>query len=322
MFTIDRRALLRMTAAATAVAATSAFAQKGRPIRLIVGFPPGTAPDTVARMFAQRLGENLQQSVVVENVPGAGGLIAARQAIRSTPDGETLFLNTVSDMSIAPHIYNRLGYDPAQFSLISHLVYADFILAVPAKLPVRNLAEYVTWAKSQKELFMASFGPGSPAHFGSAIFASAFGVIVEPVHYKTTGDAMTGVLSGEIPGLFVTASLGAQYVKDGRLRAIAVTSPQRMSDLPDVPTFAELGHPQVTFGTWFGLAAPPNTPTDFLERMSSEARKALQNPELKAKLESTGFRVTGTNREEFAKIVHSEYDSWGKAARATGFKAD
>jgi tripartite-type tricarboxylate transporter receptor subunit TctC len=322
MFNIDRRSVLRLSCAAGALAAAPSFAQRGKTIRLIVGFAPGTAPDTTARLVAHKLSENLQQSVVVENVPGAGGLIAARQAIRANPDGETLFLNTVSDMSIAPHIYNRLGYDPAQFALISQLVYADFILAVPGKLPVKTLSEYVAWAKTQKELFMATFGPGSPAHFGCAIFASAFGVKVEPVHYKTTGDAMGGVLSGEVPGVFVTASLGTQYVKDGRLKGLAVTSPQRMPTLSEVPTFTELGHPQVTFGSWFGLAAPPNTPTDFLERVSVEARRALQDPELKAKLEGAGFRLTGTTREAFAKVAQQEYEAWGKAARSTGFKAD
>ena len=291
-------------------------------MRLIVGFPPGTAPDTVARIVAQRMSENMRQSIVVESQAGAGGIIAARQAHKAAPDGLTLFMNTVSDMSIAPHIYNRLGYAPSEFSLISHLVYADSILLIPPKVPALNLGEYVAWARKQSPLFMATFGPGTPAHFGTAIFGSAFDIKPEPVHYKTVGDAMTGVLSGDVPGIFVTPSLGAQYVKDGRLRALAVTSPTRMAALPEVPTFGELGFPQAVFASWFGIAAPPGTPVAVLERFEAEARKAVQSPDVRQKLESAGFRVTGNTRDEFARIVKQEFDSWGKAARATGFKAD
>ncbi|WP_082485682.1 Bug family tripartite tricarboxylate transporter substrate binding protein [Acidovorax sp. Leaf84] len=299
-----------------------ARAQQTRPVRLLVGFPPGTAPDTVARIVTQKMGENMQQPFVVENVAGAGGLIAAQQASKAAPDGTTLFMNTVSDMSIAPHIYNKLPYNPNDFALISHLVYTDFILAIPPSVPAQSLREYVTWAKSRKDTFMATFGPGSPAHFGTAMFAGAAGLKIEPVHYKTTADAMSGVLSGEVPGLFVTASLGVQYVKDGKLRALAVTSPTRMPQLPDVPSFAEVGMPQAVFSAWFGLAAPQGTPTPILERVSSEARKALQSPDVRQKLEAAGFRISGTNREEFAKIVQKEYAAWGTAARSTGFRAD
>jgi tripartite-type tricarboxylate transporter receptor subunit TctC len=319
---LRRRDLIALSAALASAAATPAWAQSTRPIRLIVGFPPGTAPDTVARIVAQKLGENMQQPFVVENVAGAGGLIAAQQASTAAPDGFTLFMNTVSDMSIAPHIYSRLAFNPNDFGLISHLVYTDFILVIPPKIPAQNLQEYVAWARTQKQLFMATFGPGTPAHFGAAMFAGAFDLKLEPVHYKTTADAMSGVLSGDVPGVFVTASLGVQYVKEGKLRALAVTSPTRMAGLPDVPTFVELNTPQAMFAAWFGLAAPPKTPTATLERLSAEARKAMQAPDVRQKLTAAGFRVSGTGRDEFATIVQQESASWGKAARATGFRAD
>ena len=324
MTRLTRQALLRglLMAAATLPFARLANAQNTRPIRLIVGFPPGTAPDIVARIIANSMQELSQQSWVVENVSGAGGLIAAQQASKAAPDGNTVFLNTVSDMSIAPHMYNKLAYNPDDFGLISHLVYADTVLTIPTQVPARNLAEYVDWAKRQKQLFMATFGPGTPAHFGTAIFGSAFGLKPEPVHYKTTGDAMSGVVSGEVPGVFVTPSLGAPFVKDGKLRALAVTSPTRMAMLPEVPTFAELGYPQAVFASWFGLAAPPNTPVATLERLSGFARRAMQAPEVRQRLEAMGFRITGTNRDEFARIAKDEYASWGKAVRMTGFKAD
>lgn len=323
MTTIRRRDLIRLSTICAAGAALPSWGQQtGRPIRLIVGFPPGTAPDTVARILTNKLAENMQQPWVVDNVSGAGGLIAAQQASKAAPDGNTLFLNTVSDMSIAPHIYSRLSYNPNDFALISHVVYADMILVVPPKVPAQNLNEYVAWARKQDQLFMATFGPGTPAHFGTAIFGSAYDLKLEPVHYKTTADAMSGLLSGDVPGAFVTASLGVQYVKEGKLRALAVTSPTRLPNLPDVPTFVELGRSQATFAAWFGLAAPPNTPVAMLNNLSTEVRKALAAPEVRQKLEAAGFRISGTTREEFAKITQEESATWGKAARATGFRAD
>lgn len=324
MKNISRRTLVAGLTATVLQGPTMAQAPSpsGRPVRIIVGFPPGTAPDIVGRLVAQKLQEVTQQPFVVDNVSGAGGLIAAQQAAKAAPDGFTLFLNTVSDMSIAPHMYAKLAYNPGEFGLISHLVYADMVLMVPPKVPAQNLKEYVTWARLQKPLFLATFGPGTPAHFGTAIFGSAFELKPEPVHYKTTGDAMAGVLSGEVPGIFVTPSLGAPFVKEGKLRPIATTSPTRLAGMPDVPTFGELGYPQAVFASWFGLAAPPNTPVAILDRVGADAAKVMQSPDVRQKLEGMGFRISGTTREEFAAIVRGENVTWGKAVRATGFKAD
>jgi len=322
MALFNRRTLIQGLGALSVSTALPARAQQARPIKFIVGFPPGTAPDTVARIVTQKMADNMQQPIVVENVSGAGGLIGAQQASKAPADGATLFMNTVSDMSIAPHIYSKLSYNPKDFALISHLVYTDFIMAVPSSVPVNTVAEYVAWAKTKKQVFMATFGPGSPAHFGIAMFANAAGIAIEPVHFRTTADAMSGVLSGEVPGLFITASLGVPYVKDGKLRALAVTSPTRMAQLPDVPSVVELGMPQAVFSAWFGIAAPKDTPVALLDRFSTETRKALLAPDVRQKLEAAGFRISGTNRAEFAQIVDKEYEAWGKAARSTGFKAD
>ena len=325
MHKLKRKSVINALIAGLMLAITGAsIAQtpSSKPVRLIVGFPPGTAPDIVSRIVAQKLQETTQQSYVVENVAGAGGLIAAQQASKAPADGSTLFLNTVSDMSIAPHMYNRLSYNPNDFGLISHLVYADMILTIPNKVPAKNLQEYVAWAKLQKPLFLATFGPGTPAHFGTVIFSNAFDLKSEPVHYKSTGDAMSGVISGDVPGLFVTSSLGTSFVKAGKLKALAVTSPTRMATMPDVPTFSELGYPQAVFSAWFGLAAPPNTPAAILDRISTDVRKVMQMPDVRQKLEAAGFRITGTSREEFSLIVRNEYAHWGKAVLATGFKAD
>ncbi len=324
MKNLSRRALVACLTAIALLLPAMAQAQSpsGRPVRIIVGFPSGTAPDIVARLVAQKLQDVTQQPFVVENVAGAGGLIAAQQAAKAAPDGFTLFLNTVSDMSIAPFMYTKLEYNPSDFGLISHLVYADMVLMVPPKVPAQNLKDYVSWAHLQKPLFLATFGPGTPAHFGTAIFGSAFDLKPEPVHYKTTADAMSGVLSGEVPGIFVTPSLGAPFVKEGKLRAIATTSPARLAGMPDVPTFGELGYPQAVFASWFGLAAPPSTPSPILDRLEADAAKVMQSPDVRQKLEGMGFRVSGTTRDEFATIVRAENVTWGKAVRATGFKAD
>jgi tripartite-type tricarboxylate transporter receptor subunit TctC len=255
-------------------------------------------------------------------VSGAGGLIAAQQAAKATPDGYTLFLNTVSDVSIAPHIYSKLAYNPNDFELISHLVYADMVLVVPSGLPVNSLSDYVAWAKKQNPLFLATFGPGSPAHFGVTIFANTFGVKAEPVHYKSTGHAVSGLIGGTVPGLFSTSGFAAPHVKEGRLRALAATSPQRLALMPEVPTFTELGFPQAVFSSWFGVAAPAGVPPAVLDLLNSEFRKAVQSPEARQRMDALGLRVSGTSRDEFKRIVDAETAMWGKVARQTGFKAD
>ena len=326
-----RRLLL---AAALAVAATpwvSAFAQApaatypNKPVRIIVGFPAGTGPDIVARLLAQKLSEGWGNlGVIVDNKPGAGGLIAASEAARAAPDGYTLMLGETGQLSIAPSSYNKLPYDPAKdFAPVSQVVTSDFILlANPQKVPAKNVKEFVDWTRQQKGLFMATFGAGTPGHFGAYMFGDAIGIKPEPVHYKSTGDAMTGIFGGDVSGVFASAGLAAPNVKSGKLTALASTGAQRTAALPDVPTFKEQGLPNLEFNSWFGIVAPAKTPPEVVAKLNADIVRAMRSPDGQKKMEDAGFRVTGTSQQEFANIIASDTKTWGKAVAATGFKAD
>lgn len=317
---------LRFAAAFAVLAATftNTWAQSypTRPVRVVVGFPSGTGPDLVARMVAQKLQDALGQGFVVDNKTGAGGLIGAKEAAKAAPDGYTLYLGTVAEMAIAPSTYTRLSYDPIKdFAPISHVATSDFAFVVPTSVPAKSLKEYVEWGKGQKNLFMGTFGAGTPGHFGIAMFTDATQVKVEPVHYKNTGDAMSGVIAGDTQGLFGTLALVTSHVKGGKLRALATTGPARSTVLPDVPTAKEQGYPTLDFDAWFGLVAPARTPQDILDKLNAAVTSAMQAPDVREKLQGVGFRVTGTSRQEFGKMLRDDIARWEKVVKATGFKA-
>lgn len=241
-----RHALLAVGLAASAVSlGVQAQTQyPSRPVRMIVGFPAGTGPDIVARLLAQKLSEGWgNMGVIVDNKPGAGGLIAASEAARATPDGYTIMLGETGQLSIAPSSYNKLPYDPVKdFAPVSQVVSADFVLLVnPQKVPAKNVKEFVTWTQQQKGLFMATFGAGTPGHFGAFMFGDAVKLKPEAVHYKSTGDALGGLFSGDVQGVFASVGLAAPNVKAGKLVALGSTGATRTGALPDVPTIKEQG---------------------------------------------------------------------------------
>ncbi|MDP1656560.1 MAG: tripartite tricarboxylate transporter substrate binding protein [Hylemonella sp.] len=323
-----RRAVLTAAALLACTAAPIVQAQAAypsRPVRIIVGFPAGTGPDIVARLLAQKLSEGWGNlGVIVDNKPGAGGLIAASEAARATPDGYTLMLGETGQLSIAPSSYTKLPYNPAKdFAPVSQVVSADFALLVnPQKVPARNVKEFVSWTQQQKGLFMATFGAGTPGHFGAFMFGEAVKLKPEAVHYKSTADALGGLFSGDVQGVFASVGLAAPNVKAGKLVALGTTGATRAAALPDVPTIKEQGYPTLEFSSWFGIVAPAKTPNDILVKLSADIQKAMKAPDAKAKMEEAGFRVTGTDREEFARIIAADTITWGKAVAATGFKAD
>jgi len=310
---------------AQAQAQTAAANYPSRPVRIIVGFPAGTGPDIVARLLAQKLSEGWNNmGVIVDNKPGAGGLIAATEAARSAADGYTLMLGETGQLSIAPSSYTKLAYDPVQdFAPVSQVVTSEFMLLVnPQKVPARTVKEFVEWSQKQNGLFMGTFGAGTPGHFGAFLFGDAVGQKPTPVHYKSTGDALSGIFGGDIAGVFASVGLSAPNVKAGKLLALASSGDQRTQALPDVPTFKEQGYPQLVFNSWFGIVAPAKTPPAIVEKLSADIQKAMRSPEGRAKMEEAGFRVTGTTGGEFANTIAADTRTWGKAVAATGFKAD
>lgn len=326
-----RRSVLAAAAVAglglawTGAQAQSAAGYPSKPVRIVVGFPAGTGPDIVARVLAQKLSEGWGNAgVVVENKPGAGGLIAASEVARAAPDGYTLMLGETGQLSIAPSSYNRLPYNPAKdFAPVSQVVTADFVLLVnPQKVPARNVQEFVDWSRSQKGLFLATFGAGTPGHFGAFMFGDAINIKPEAVHYKNTTDALGGLFSGDVHGVFASSGLATAQVKGGKLVALGSTGATRTETLPDVPTIKEQGYANLEFTSWFGIVAPAKTPPEIIAKLHADVARAVQSADGKARLQEAGFRVTGTGPQEFARAIADDTTTWGRAVAATGFKAD
>ncbi len=294
-----------------------------KPIRLLVGYAPASGADVTARFIAERLQESLKQAVVVENKAGAGGLIAAQELVRAAPDGYTLMLAAMPQISILPAANPKLPYDPQRdFVAVSQATATDLVLVTGTKrVPSTSLQAFVKWAREQPSaLFFATPGQGSVAHFGSYVFADALKVKLETVHFKTTSESTMATANGDIHAQLVTHAVAAPLAKAGQLRVLADTGPSRSMVFPDVPTFKELGYPEMQFDSWYGVFAPANTPTEVLDKLNLEVVKATRNSETRAKLEAAGLRVTGTTREEFARVIKSDNTRWAKAVQATGFK--
>jgi len=323
-----RRQVLATLALATATAGLSlpSFAQSfpDRPVRLVVGYAPGTAPDVLARLYALRLSEQIKQQVIVDNKPGAGGQIAAQTVAKSPPDGYTLLLGEVGSIAIAPAAFSRLTYNPIKELVgISEIARVDFLLVVPANSPHQTLADFVKAHKGRPEkVNFGTFGAGTSGHFGAEIFGEAAGFKVEPVHYRATGDAVTAIIAGDVSGVFASTALGAAQIKGGKMRALGTTAPQRSALLPQVPTFGESGYPKIDISSWFAVMAPQGTPAIILEQLSRESISAVQNPDSKAKLVEAGFSVVGTSRPETDQMLRAEATRWAGIVKASGFKGD
>lgn len=306
------------------LAALAQPAYPHKPVRLTVGFPPGSGPDVVARTLSTKLGELLKQSVVVDNKAGAGGQIAAQGVAKSAPDGYNILLGEVGSISIAPAAYRKLPYDPARELVpISEIVRADFALVVPMSSPAKDLRGFIDAARTRGDRTnFTTFGAGTPGHFGAEVFAEQAGFKIEPVHYRTTGDAITALIAGDTQAAFVTTALAAPQVKAGKMRALATTAQARSPLLPGVPTFAEIGWPKIDFSAWFAVFAPTGTPPAVLDTLNSHLVATLRAPEVMAKLEEAGFTVLGTSRADAERMVKAEAQRWASVVKATGFKAD
>ncbi len=317
---IRRRAALAAALSPLLLAQAPAFPD--RPVRLVLGFPPGSGPDVIARLLAEALREAWPAGVAVDNRPGASGHIAAAEVARAAPDGHTLLLGEVGQLAMAPSTHARLPYDPGRdFAAAAEVASIDFLLVVPAAAPATDLASWIAWARGRQPLFLATFGAGTPGHFGAAMLGAAAGLTVEPVHFRSTGEAMTAVLNGEVAGLFGTTALVAPHVRAGRVRALGATGATRTPQLPEVPTMAELGHPGLVFQAWFGLVAPAATPAPILASIEAATTRALAAPATRARVEEAGFRPSARGRAAFAGHIREETARWAEVVRATGFRA-
>jgi tripartite-type tricarboxylate transporter receptor subunit TctC len=306
--------------AVAASAADNDFPTK--PIKLLVGYAPASGADVVARQVAAKLQESLKQPVVVENKPGAGGVIATQEVVRSTPDGYTLLLAAMPQIAILP-IIEKVPYNVSKDLVpVSQVVVTELVLVTnPQKVPSATMADFVAWAKKQPSLFMGTPGPGTVGHFGASILGDAIKVKVEPVHFRTTGDQMSALLNGDIQAQFFSFPAAAAQVQAGKLKALLVTGPARSATFPDTPTSVEAGYPTLQFASWYGVLAPAGTPTAVLDKLNGEIAKLSRAADTRTKFEEQGMRVTGSSRDDFAKVIQGDVTRWGEVVKSSGFKS-
>jgi tripartite-type tricarboxylate transporter receptor subunit TctC len=295
-----------------------------RPMRVSVGFPAGTGPDLLARVVGQRLSEFLNQPVVVDNKPGAGGQIATQLVAKSAADGYNLLMAEAGSVSIAPTAFEKLPYNPARELVgVAELAWADFVLVVPVISPFKTLAEMVGANKGKsRALNFATFGAGSPGHFGAVEFGTQADVKVEPIHFRSTGDAVTAIIAGDVDGAWVSTAVASAQLKGGKMRALATTAQTRSQLIPTVPTTAEAGMPSLRFSSWLAILAPAGTPEAALDTLSRGLVRTVQLPEVRQKLIEAGFTVTGAGRTETDRMLKAEALRWGSIVKTSGFKGD
>jgi len=293
-----------------------------RPVRLIVTVPPGGAADFIARLVGGKLGDALGQPVLVENRGGAGGTIAADAVAKAAPDGYTLLQNSITTHGVGPHLYSKLPYDPVKdFSAVSGLALLPLIMAVTAELPAKTVNDVVALAK-RENLNFASSGNGGAPHMAAELFKSVTGAPITHVPYKGSGPAVADLVGGRVQIMFDAAPSLIAHIRAGKLRVLAAASAERNRLLPEVPTFAELGHPRVAVSLWYGLLAPAATPAAIVTRLNAEVAKILQSAEVREKLAAQGAEPMPGTPQAFASFMREEMAKWAPVVKQAGVKLD
>jgi tripartite-type tricarboxylate transporter receptor subunit TctC len=319
-----RRWILPLPALALVAGLVQAQGYPDKPVRMIVGFPPGGGTDVVARIITPRLSENLGQPVVIENRPGATGTVAAGQVARAPADGYTLMMGHVSVNAIAPSLFPKLPYDVIKdFAPVTLAASVPHIITVHPSLPVTSLKELIVYLKARPgKLTFPSAGNGSTPHLAGEMFKSLAGVEIVHVPYKGTGQSMQDLLSGQHLVGFDTMPASAPYVRSGKLRALAVTGPRRVAEFPDLPTVEEAGVPGY-LTTWYGVFAPAGTPAPIVNKLHADITRAMEAPDTRERLAAIGVDDTVTRTpEEFAVIVRNDTARYAKVVKDAGLKID
>lgn len=323
---ITRRTWIAAAALAGASAALPALAQSAypnKPIKLVVGYAAGGATDVIARLVGQKLGDNLGQTVVIDNRAGANSNVGAEAVARSPADGYTLYVYTIAN-TINATLYPKLGYDPEKdFEPIGLIAKVPNILVVNKDVPVKTLAEYVAYAKAQPQgVTFASSGSGSSIHLSGEMFKMMTKLNMLHVPYRGSAPAVSDLLGGQVQSMFDNAPSAMPHIQSGRLRPIAITSPQRSPLLPDVPTFIESGYADFDVQSWFGLAAPAGTPAAVVSKLNAELAKVLALPEVKKRLAEMGATPAGGSPADMRKFAAAEIKRWNAVVKASGARAD
>ena len=295
-----------------------------KPVRLVVPFPPGGTTDILARAVAQKLSETWGQQVIVDNRPGAGGNIGSELVAKSAPDGYTLLMGTVGTHAINPSLYAKMPYDHVKdFTPVILVAGVPNVLVVNPSLPVKSVSELIAYGKANpNKLNFASSGNGTSIHLSGELFRTMTGVQMTHVPYKGSSPALTDLIAGQVQLMFDNLPSSLQFIKAGKLRALAVTSAERSAALPDVPTLAESGLPGFEASSWFGVLAPAGTPNDIIVKLNTAIAGWLATADAKEKLSAQGAIAAGGAPDAFVRHIAAESNKWAKVVKASGAHVD
>jgi tripartite-type tricarboxylate transporter receptor subunit TctC len=321
---MQRRSLLAAPLALLPWASLAQSAWPSKPLRLIVGFPPGGGIDFTARTVQPGLEAALGQPVVIDYKPGAGGVLAATELTRTAADGYTILVANVGPFSIAPYLQSKKPYEPAtQFSYIGQIAETSYVAVTRAEHPAKDLKQFVEWARANAgKVSFASGGLGSSTHLCGELLNTVAGLDMLHVPYKGSAPAVTDLIGGQTQLLIDAGSVLLPQIKGGRLKALAVTGVKRDPNIPEVPTVRELGLPGMEAAGYQGLVAPAGVPREVLERLSAALRQVLANPDVKAKFAAGGAEVNARGSQEFAAYVKGESERWSALISQRGIKLD
>jgi tripartite-type tricarboxylate transporter receptor subunit TctC len=307
----------------SAVAPVHAQSFPTKPVRIIVGFTPGGATDTVARLVGQQLSDRLGKSTVVENRTGASGTIGAELVAKSPPDGHVLFLATQTTHAVAPYMLAQIPYDPVKdFAPVVLVAQNTLLVIVNPSLPVKSIQELVALAKARPgELNFATGGIGSSPHMSGELFKTAAKLDMVPVHYKGDAAAILDVMGGQVPVMFLNITGMLPHVKSGKVRGLAVTSAKRSAIIPEYPTISESGLPGYEVVTWFGILAPAGTPGDVIAKLNREIIQSLAVPNVKEQITQLGLEVVGSTPEQYSAVLRSENVRWSRMVKELGLRS-
>ena len=323
---MQRRTATALFAAFLFAAAPAAHAQAtypDKPIHIVVTFTTGGAPDILARLIGERLQANWGQSVIVDNKPGAGGNTGADAVAKAPPDGHTIVVGTVGTHSINGALYAKMPYDMVKdFTPVTLLATTPNMLVVHNGVPAKTLAEFIALGKKDGKMSFASSGSGTSIHVSGELFKSMTGIDMEHIPYKGRASAIPDLLGGRVTMMFDNMPSSLPLVKEGKLRALGVTSAQRSPAAPDIPTLAEAGLPGFEAVSWFALFAPANTPKPIVDKLQGEVAKIIKSPEVSKKLAEIGLDPVGSTPEALASYQRSEIVKWAKVVKDSGAKAE
>ena len=323
---MQRRSVLQaLVAAPTAALLPTAFAQTAtdRPIRVVVPFAAGNTLDTALRQVAEVMKQTTGQTVLVEAKPGGSGIIAAQYVMQAAPDGTTLLLANTSMFTINPHTFAKLPYDPEKhFKPVTNFLGSAMVMAVHASVPANNVAEFVAWTKANPgKVSYASFTAGNSSHFAGVILNQRAGIDMVHVPFNGTPPAVQNLVGGQVQAAFLPLLAVKPHVDSGKVKVLAITSPQRSPLAPTLATFREQGYPELDIYIWASIVAPAGTPDPVIARLNTEFTKALRSTEIRDKWQAMGFEALPSTPDEFTRFAQAESRRWAEAVKISGFKA-